>query len=578
MTNLTASAVSPENQASFATLRVNSLHALAYCPRLFYLEEVEELYTQDAAVFAGRRLHVELEAEEGDAWATLMLESDRLGLRGKVDALRTRNGQTIPYEHKRGHCYRGPDNQAQAWDSDRLQILAYAYLIEETQKILITEGRIRYHADNVLVKVPVNDAGRQWVEAAIAQARQLRTSVERPPVTTNERLCARCSLAPVCLPEETRLAQSATQSVAQSMAQSAEQEVTVAASPTVRLFPEDDERDIIHVLEAGSSIGKSGQQIKIKRRDQSPVCLPSHQVGQVVLHSYAQISTQALHFCAYQGIGIHFVSGANRYIGSFDPNGGSIQRRIRQYQALTQGDVCLRLAQQLVTCRGQSQRKFLMRGTRNSTSAPKQLTAAIQQMQRVLKQVPKAESLGTLLGLEGNLAALYWGALSALISDNADPSLHFSSRNRRPPKDRFNALISFGYALLLKDVMNAILTVGLEPALGFYHQPRTQAPPLALDLMEIFRVPLVDLVVMGSVNRNQWDTAADFEPKGEGIFLTDSGRRKLIDLYERRKQESWKHPVLNYSLTYRRLLELEVRLLEKEWMGEGGLFGQLVIR
>lgn len=570
MTIAEASADLMATDQSCETLRVNSLHALAYCPRLFYLEEVEELYTQDEAVFAGRRLHVELEAEEGEAWETLMLESDRLGLRGKVDALRTRNGQTIPYEHKRGRCYRGSDNQAQAWNSDRLQILAYACLIEETQKILITEGRIRYHADNVLVKVPVNDAGRQWVEEAIAQARALRTSVERPPVTTNERLCARCSLAPVCLPEETRLAQ------ASSLSE--EREAIAAESPTVRLFPEDDERDIIHVLEAGTTIGKSGDQLKIKQRDQPPVSLPAHQIGQVVLHSYAQISTQALHFCAYQGIGVHFVSGASRYVGSFDPHGGSIQRRIRQYRALTQGDVCLRLAQQLVLCRGQSQRKFLMRGTRNSAVVSDTLTAVIQQMQRVLKQVPKAESLGTLLGLEGNLAALYWKVLPGLVSENADPLLNFSGRSRRPPKDRFNALISFGYALLLKDVMNAILTVGLEPALGFYHQPRTQAPPLALDLMEIFRVPLVDLVVMGAVNRNQWDTAADFEPKGDGIFLTDSGRRKLIDLYERRKQESWKHPVLNYSLTYRRLLELEVRLLEKEWMGEGGLFGQLVIR
>jgi CRISPR-associated protein Cas1 len=120
--------------------------------------------------------------------------------------------------------------------------------------------------------------------------------------------------------------------------------------------------------------------------------------------------------------------------------------------------------------------------------------------------------------------------------------------------------------------------VGLEPALGFYHQPRTQAPPLALDLMEIFRVPLVDLPIMGSINRNQWDVQADFEIRGNQVWLSESGRRKFISLYERRKEESWKHPVTGYSLTYRRLIELEVRLLEKEWMGEGGLFAQLVIR
>lgn len=199
-------------------------------------------------------------------------------------------------------------------------------------------------------------------------------------------------------------------------------------------------------------------------------------------------------------------------------------------------------------------------------------------MKRLLKQVTGAESLASLLGLEGNLAAQYFGALPLILSPRVDPLLQFSGRSRRPPKDRFNALLSFGYALLLKDVMQAILVVGLEPALGFYHQPRSQAAPLALDLMEIFRVVLVDLPVLGSVNRGQWDAQADFTVRGEQVWLSDAGREKFIRLYEKRKEETWKHPVTGYSLTYRRLLELEVRLLEKEWMGEGGLFAQLVLR
>lgn len=242
--------------------------------------------------------------------------------------------------------------------------------------------------------------------------------------------------------------------------------------------------------------------------------LPARQVGQVVLHSFSQVSTQALHFCADQGIGVHFVSGGGRYLGSFDNRQGSIQRRIRQYTALSNGDTCLALAQKLVTCRGQGQRKFLMRGTRGVAEVPQKLQQAITQMKILLKQVPQAKSLESLLGLEGNLAALYFGALSLLISKDVAPELHYSNRNRRPPKDRFNALLSFGYALLLKDVANSILTVGLEPALGFYHQPRSQAFPLALDLMEIFRVPLVDMTVIGSINRGQWDVAADFEVRG----------------------------------------------------------------
>lgn len=541
------------------TIRVSALHALAYCPRLFYLEEVEELYTQDAAVFAGRRLHVELEKKEDEDWDELFLESDVLGLRGKVDALRTRDGQTIPYEHKRGKAARDANKQPQAWESDRLQILAYAYLLESSLGISIPEGRIRYHADNVLIHVPLDQKGKEDVKAAIAQAIQLRASPCRPPVTENERLCTRCSLAPVCLPEEARLAHD-------------------REWQPVRLFPKDDDRQVVHILEPGTCVGRTGEQIKITKRDRPVETIPAKQIGQVVLHSFSQISTQALHFCTQQGIGVHFISGGGRYIGSFDPRQGSIQRRIRQYEALSSPERCLELAKQLVNCRAAGQRKFLMRGQRGMETVPDSLQTAIANMKIMLKKVPQAESLDSLLGIEGNLAALYFRALPNLLGANVPTELRFDCRNRRPPKDRFNALLSFGYALLLKDVINGILTVGLEPALGFYHQPRTQAPPLGLDLLEIFRVPLVDLPIVGSINRGQWDVKDDFEVRGEQVWLNDAGRSKFINLYERRKQESWKHPVLGYSLTYRRLFELEVRLLEKEWTGEAGLFGKSVLR
>jgi CRISP-associated protein Cas1 len=547
-----------EISTKLETIRVSALHALAYCPRLFYLEEVEELYTQDAAVFAGRRLHAELEKQEDEEWEELFLISEELGIRGRLDALRTRDGETIPYEHKRGRCHRDEKKQPQAWESDKLQILAYACLLESALGISIKEGRIRYHADNVLVHIPVDDAGRAEVREAIAKARKLRQSSHRPPVTDNERLCTRCSLSPVCLPEEARLAH--------------DQEWQ-----PIRLFPEDDDRQIIHVLEPGTAVGKTGEQIKITRRNQPVEIIPARQVGQLVLHSFSQISTQALHFCAYQGIGVHFVSGGGRYLGSFDSRNGSIQRRIHQYTALSSPDTCLELARKLVICRAQGQRKFLMRG-KGKTKTSDKLTNAILQMKAVLKLVPGVKSLESLLGYEGNLAALYFDALPDLISPDAPQEMLFDGRNRRPPKDRFNCLLGFGYALLLKDVMNAILTVGLEPALGFYHQPRSQAAPLALDLMEIFRVPLVDMIVMASVNRNQWDVKADFDIRGQQVWLSETGKRKFVELYESRKQETWKHPVTGYSLTYRRLLELEVRLLEKEWMGEGGLFGQMIVR
>lgn len=124
----------------------------------------------------------------------------------------------------------------------------------------------------------------------------------------------------------------------------------------------------------------------------------------------------------------------------------------------------------------------------------------------------------------------------------------------------------------------AIIAVGLEPAFGFFHRPRSAAHPLALDLMELFRVPLWDMPLVASVNRLQWNTKHDFVRAGKQVWLSDSGRKKAIGVYERRKEDHWRHPVTGYALSYARLVELEARLLEKEWAGESGLFARMRLR
>lgn len=254
-------------------LRIMSLHALAYCERLFYLEEVENLRVADERVYAGRRLHAEIERNEDDGEElTLALESERWSLVGKVDCIRRRDGMLIPYEHKRGRSATTQDGTAEAWASDRLQVIAYAALIEEHTERTVTEGRVRYHASNVMVRVPIDDQARTDLQRAIARARQLQTSVERPPVAENERLCVRCSLAPVCLPEEARLSQQ-------------------PERKTTRLFPADDDRTVLHVLTPGARVGRKGDQLAVTERDQEPQYYPIQETGQVVLHGFAQITT-----------------------------------------------------------------------------------------------------------------------------------------------------------------------------------------------------------------------------------------------------------------------------------------------
>jgi CRISP-associated protein Cas1 len=172
----------------------------------------------------------------------------------------------------------------------------------------------------------------------------------------------------------------------------------------------------------------------------------------------------------------------------------------------------------------------------------------------------------------------YFAALPALLRDEVPSELRFTMRSRRPPKDRFNALLGFGYSLLYSAVLRAVIAVGLEPAIGFFHTPRSAAHPLVLDLMELFRLSVWDIPLLGSVNRLQWNLVEDFSVTSGRVWLSDVGRKKAIEIFEKRLEEKWKHPVTQYSLSYDRLVELESRLLEKEWTGQPGLFARMRLR
>jgi CRISPR-associated protein Cas1 len=595
-------------------LRIMSLHALAYCERLFYLEEVEEMRVADERVYAGRRLHVEIDkkddARKGNvlsrpdvvrrkkkatkpnanpepAWAqraesqqpvqdpeetegervTLSLESEKWGLTGKIDCIRRRDGMLIPYEHKRGRSARTPDNKPDTWASDRLQVIAYAALLSESTGQEVTEGRVRYHADNVIVRVPIDNQALNDLKQAISRARVLQSTIERPPVTENERLCVKCSLAPVCLPEEARLA---------SMLSELPPEAREVRQ--LNLFPADDDRRTLHVLTQGARIGRKGDRLEVSVMGEAPQLHPSREIGQIVLHGFAQISTQALRMCGQQEIGVHWITTGGRYSGAWVSGTGSVQRRIRQYRAFTDQELCLQLAIRLAEARARGQLSFLLRSSRETERSSSEMQSSIRAIRKLLSPMLRATSIDSLRGYEGSIGAYYFRALPDLIVPDAGEEMKPDGRSRRPPRDRCNALLSFGYALLLKDVMNAIMVVGLDPSLGFFHRPRSQAPPLALDLMELFRVPLVDLPVIASINRKQWDIETDFDIAGQQVWLSDEGRKKLISIYERRKSDYWRHPVVRRSLSYSRIMELEVRLLEKEWMNEGGLFARMRLR
>jgi CRISPR-associated protein Cas1 len=344
------------------------------------------------------------------------------------------------------------------------------------------------------------------------------------------------------------------------------------------LFPPHVEGQTIHVTSPKARIRRAAQTLVVVDETGGEQKLPVNEVAAVVIHGTAQLTTQALHLCADAEVPVHWLTAGGRYIAGLATGASAVQRRVRQYQALTDAGMRLRLARRLARARVEGQVRFLLRASRGNRGRSSLLRSAIEVMRGQLRAIPRAEGVDTVRGHEGAAGRAYFDCLGDLLSPTVEATLKPSGRSRRPPRDRFNALLSFGYSLLYRSVLEAILAVGLEPAIGFFHTPRSAAHPLVLDLMELFRVPIWDLTVIGSLNRRQWDPREDFEVTRDHVWLSEQGRRKAIGLYETRLADSWKHPITAYSLSYARTIELEARLLEKEWTDEPGLFARARIR
>ena len=415
--------------------------------------------------------------------------------------------------------------------------------------------------------VEVDEAARRDLAAAVQRARELRRSTERPPVAENENLCPRCSLAPVCLPEEERLAQ---------------QEDTAGPASGCpeppRLFPSRREEQTLHIVSPRDHLGRSGAALLLTNEDEKQK-IPVEQLDSVVVHGYGQVSTQAIHLCAQHGVAVQWFTMGGKFAAGTACSPGRVQQRIRQYTGLADPADAARSGPPPGRSENRHAAPLRSAGKPGRGCLPRLVPPAVgADARRARRACPRPNRPLRCWGWKGPPPARISTVCGCLIDAAIPEELRPDGRNRRPPRDRFNCLLSFGYALLQSLIHRTILAVGLEPALGFYHQPRTAAPPLVLDLMELFRTLLWDIPLIGSLNRGQWNTADDFSVTPGQVWLSDAGRRKAIELFEQRLTESYRHPHTGQSLSYSRIVELETRLLEKEWTGCPGLFARLRLR
>ena len=478
------------------------------------------------------------------------LSSSALGIIGKFDVLLSETGETVPVEVKHGpapegvgYFMIGPHQlPACAWKNDQVQLAAQMALLREAG-YQCAKGRLYYRQTGSLVELPWSEGLAATLNWVAGQTRQLISSPMPDPLVDSKK-CIRCSLNHVCLPDETLLIQGK------------------LAEPR-QLYPGRDDCGVLHLITPGTYVGKNGETVKISVPGEKDVLIPMKDIAHVCCWGNAQVSTQTVLGLAERGVGITWLSGGGRLRAiTAAPLEKDVQLRRAQYHACDDTETSLRLARWVVMAKLENQRVLIRRNKKE-----KPLESALRTLRACRERASKADGLETLRGIEGYAARTYWDAFQSLLLEKEGERLVMAGRNRRPPKDPANALLSFGYAMLLRDFMTALHGTGMDPMYGFYHALVPGRPALALDLMESFRPLVVDSAVIRIINERGL-SRKDFVQTQGFCALKPHAKKHWIKAYERRVNEMVTHSLFGYRLSYRRIFTLEARVLGRFILGE----------
>lgn len=560
-------------------LPARMLNEFTYCPRLFYYEWVDGVFEENRETVEGsighRRVDVDAqqlpapdELAEGDGPVqsrSVTLSSDHHGIIAKMDLLECNGDRVIPVDYKRGKPQQADDGSLDAWDADKTQLCVQALILRDNG-YRCDEAVVYYMTTRQRVRVAIDEALVARTVAVIDQARATAADGRIPPPLEDSPKCPRCSLVGICLPDETQFCH--------NIDGNGDTDVKKASPDTVRrLVPARDDLRPLYLNTQGLHVGKSGAVLKVKDKGKVVQEVRINEICQLNLLGNVQISTQAVQTLCQADKPIAYFSQGGWFYGVTHGLGGkNIQLRCEQFRRSDDAGFCLELARQLVAGKIRNQRTMLQR---NHVEPPK---VALAQMKCMQDDAVKAEAADQLLGIEGNAARVYFENFAGMIKvsndgakgDESDVSalgFDFSSRNRRPPRDPVNALLSLAYSVLAKDFTVVCHTVGFDPYLGFFHQPRFGRASLALDLMEPFRPLIADSAVLSAINTRML-SPSDFIRAGDSVALKPAGRKSFFRAYEQRMDALVTHPLFGYRVNYRRMLEIQARLLVRLLTGE----------
>ncbi|MBW4652239.1 MAG: type I-D CRISPR-associated endonuclease Cas1d [Kaiparowitsia implicata GSE-PSE-MK54-09C] len=331
----------------------------------------------------------------------------------------------------------------------------------------------------------------------------------------------------------------------------------------------------LYITQDDSYIGKTDERLTVRANKQTLLDVPLLKLDGIVVLGRATVSPAVVMELLERKIALSFLTQTGRYLGRLEPElTKNIFVRAAQWKAIAPSETAIHVVRSFVRGKLKNYRNALMRAQRESPELL--LQPAVTQLEQAIAPIERTQTIDSLRGLEGSGSAAYFGSFNGLIRTDG---FQFQSRNRRPPTDPVNALLSLGYALLRHDVQSAINLVGFDPYLGYLHTQRYGRPSLALDLMEEFRPLVVDAVVLSGINRRAI-APQDFvtEPLSGAVSLTSDGLRTFLRLYEQKKQSKFKHPVLQTQCTYQEAFEIQARLLAKYLMAETDKYPPLVLK
>ncbi len=542
----------PPVEADTPLVPARIVNEWVYCPRLAYLEWIEGEWAESVDTVKGEIAHAKVDQGKGklpssDELDNVMskarsvtLASERLGVIAKMDVIEVKDGAVMPVDYKKG---KRPHVATGAYEPERVQVCTQAMILEDNG-FKVESGALWYVASRERVTIKLDEELRTNTLTAISSLRALATSNQRPPPLENSPKCPKCSLAGICLPDETNM--------------------FLKNYPPRPLNPSDDPALPLYIQTPGSRVRKDGERLVIESEDNKTE-VPIISVSHVALFGPISMTTPTIHALMREEIPVSWFTMGGWYLGhSVGTANGNVAVREAQYRTAFDEKRRLAFSRELVSAKIRNSRTMLRRNWRSDDDQEMKKTS-LDRLNSLVNKAKRAESEQVLLGIEGEAAAIYFACFPNLLTSSEGNELanfSFETRNRRPPTDPVNAMLSLAYALLTRLFSVSITVTGLDPCMGLYHRTRHGRPALALDLMEPFRPIIADSCVIQAINNGEVKVS-DFVYNGPACALKPGGRKSFIGIFERRVEQETTHPVFGYRVSMRRLIEVQVRLLAR---------------